>query len=137
MHDTLVLPELLDGIRGGLIEVYADSAYLSSKNALIITSRGATPFIKPKMNSKGTPKPGEKDSPAQRTSDVYRQMVDRYQNDETEWKRHYGRRVLIESTWSGVKRRFGHAVLALTDRMRCIEAGLRIIVWNLTRVTRP
>lgn len=137
VHDTLVLPELLDTIPGRLEEVYADSGYLSSSNAQFIRSRGATPFIKPKSNTKGRPKPGEKDRPSGRTSEEFRDMVDRYQKDESEWKEHYRFRVLIESTWSALKRRFGQFVLALSDRMRRVEAGMRIIVWNLTRVTRP
>lgn len=137
VHDTLVLPELLDAIRGRIEEVYADAGYLSSKNAQHIVARGATPFIKPKKTTKGRPKPGEKDRPRGRTSEDFRDMVDRYQKDEAGWKEHYRFRVLIESTWSALKRRFGQFVLALSDRMRRIEAGLRIVVWNLTRVTRP
>lgn len=137
VHDTTVLPALLADLRVPLIEVCADPGYLSSKNAQLIVSRGATPYIKPKKNTKGRPKPGEKDRPGGRTSEDFRSMVDRYQNEPVEWHEHYRYRVLIESSWSGLKRRFGHAVSALTDSMRRIEAGLRIIAWNLTRVTRP
>lgn len=131
-----MLPELLDAIGGDIDEVYADAGYLSSRNAQQIRARGAIPFIKPKKTTKGRPKPGEKDTPSHRTSEPFREMVDRYQNDEAEWHEHYRFRVLIESTWSALKRRFGQFVLALSDRMRRIEAGLRIIVWNITRVTR-
>lgn len=137
IHDTTVFPDLLGGIHVPLEEVNADPAYLSSKNAQLVVARGATPYIKPRKNTKGRPKPGEKDRPSGRTSEQFRDMVDRYQNEPIEWHEHYRYRVLIESAWSGLKRRFGHAVAALTDAMRRIEAGLRVIVWNLTRVTRP
>lgn len=137
VSDVRTLPTLLADIRVPLIEVCADPGYLSSANAQLIVSRGATPYIKPKVNTKGRPKPGEKDRPSGRTSEEFRSMVERYQNKPFEWHEHYRYRVLIESSWSGLKRRFGHAVAALTDAMRRIEAGLRVIVWNLTRVTRP
>lgn len=136
VSDTVVLPDLLDGIRLPIIEVYADAGYLSSRNAQLIVSRGATPFIKPKKTTKGRPKPGEKDVPAHRTSEEFRAMVDRYQSENAEWMKKYGRRNTVESAWSGLKRRFGHAVGAFRERMRRIEAALRIVVWNLTRVTR-
>lgn len=135
--DVLTLPALLRDVRVPLIEVCADPGYLSSANAHLIVSRGATPYIKPKKNTKGRPKPGEKDLPSGRTSEEFRDMVDRYRNSPIEWHEHYRYRVLIESSWSGLKRRFGHAVSAFTDGMRRIEAGMRVIVWNLTRVTRP
>ncbi len=136
VHDTLVFPALLDAVRGRIVEVYADAGYLSSLNARLISLRGATPFIKPKRTTKGRPAPGEKDKPAARTSEAFRDMVASYQNDEAAWKARYGKRNTIESTWSALKRRFGHAVGAASARMRRIETCLKLITWNLTRVTR-
>jgi len=137
VSDTRVLPTLLDAVRVPVREVYADAGYLSSKNAQAIQARGATPFIRPRSNTKGRPKPGEKDLPGQRTSEAFRDMIDSYQKQNYVWMRKYGRRNTIESCWSAIKRRFGHAVSASTARMRLIESALKLIVWNLTRVTRP
>lgn len=63
-------------------------------------------------------------------------MVDAYERDETTWLRTYHRRNTIESAWSGVKRRFHGIVAAATDRMRRVEAALKLLAWNITRVTR-
>lgn len=117
-------------------EVYADAGYLSSKNAHAITTRGATPFIKPRSNTRGRPKPQEKDKPAGRTSEPFRMMIDRYHQHKESWMRAYAKRNTIESTWSALKRRFNGGVAALSSRMRRIEAALKLLVWNLTRVTR-
>ena len=136
VSDTLVLPALLDAIRIPVREVYADAGYLSSNNAQTIRARGATPFIRPRRNTKGRPKPGMKDTPSGKTSEAFRDMVDSYQTKNDEWMKKYGTRNTIESCWSGIKRRFGHAVGAATNRMRLIESALKLIVWNLTRVTR-
>lgn len=136
VHDTLVFPTLLDQVRLPLTEVYADAGYLSSKNALLVRARGATPFIKPKKNTRGRPRPGEKDNPAKRTSEAYRDMVDSYQQHRDAWLKKYGKRNTVESCWSAIKRRFGHAVSALHERMRRVEAALKLITWNLTRMTQ-
>lgn len=117
-------------------EVYADAGYLSSNNAQAIAARGATPFIKPRSNTRGRPKPREKDKPAERTSEPFRTMIDRYHQDKASWMRAYAKRNSIESTWSSVKRRFNSSVTALSSRMRRVEAALKLLVWNITRVTR-
>jgi hypothetical protein len=134
--DTVVLPALLDQVQHPVSELYADAGYLSSNNARVIRARGATPFIKPRSNTKGRPKPGEKDLPGARTSEAFRDMIDSYQTEREAWMKRYGRRNTVESCWSAIKRRFGHAVGAATSRMRLIESALKLIVWNLTRVTR-
>lgn len=63
-------------------------------------------------------------------------MVDSYQKDEAVWLAIYGKRNVIEATWSAMKRRFNTAVAAARMRMRRVESALKLIVWNLTRVTR-
>lgn len=136
VHDTIVFPTLLDAVRGRVIEVYADAGYLSSVNAQAIVARGAVPFIKPKKTTKGRPPPGVKDVPSQRTSEAFRDMVESYQKDEVAWKAKYGKRNTVEAAWSGLKRRFGPAVAAASERMRRVESALKLLVWNLTRVTR-
>lgn len=137
VHDTLVFPTLLDAVKGRVLEVYADAGYLSSVNAQVIVARGATPFIKPRKTTVGRPGPREKDKPSKRTSDAFRDMVASYHRDEVAWRARYGKRNSVEAAWSGLKRRFGPAVGAASERMRRVESALKLLVWNLTRVTRP
>jgi transposase len=63
-------------------------------------------------------------------------MIDAYKKDETTWLGNYFKRNAIESAWSGLKRRFTGLLHATTDRMRRVEAALKLVVWNVTRLTR-
>lgn len=134
--DTVMLEQLLSRIPAPVGDVYADAGYLSAKNAHAITAKGGTPFLRPRTNTRGRPAPREKDAPSQRTSEPFRAMIDEYQRDKTAWLSRYSRRNSVESAWSGVKRRFTGAVMAMTDRVRRTEAALKLLAWNITRVIR-
>jgi hypothetical protein len=131
-----MLEQLLSRIPAPIGDVYADAGYLSAKNALAITAKGGTPFLRPRANTKGRPAPGEKDTPAKRTNESFRIMIDEFQRDQAAWLARYSRRNSVESAWSGVKRRFTGAVMAMTDRVRRTEAALKLLAWNITRVIR-
>lgn len=117
-------------------EVLADAGYLSSTNVQHIVGKGATPYIRPRKNTVGRPPPKKKDSPHTRTGEAFRDMVHAYKTDESNWLSRYGHRNSIESAWSGVKRKFTGAVMAATTRMRRVEAALKLVAWNLTRMAR-
>lgn len=111
-------------------EVYADAGYLSQRNAFAARCAGATPFIRPKKNTRlAPPKP---DGPDSRTA--FQRMVGDEQTDRDAWYAKYGRRNRIESTFGAIKRRFGGRLRAMNHVMRVVEATLKILVWNLTRV---
>jgi len=136
VHDTIVFPTLLERIDFRLGDVYADSGYLSSINVKLISCRGGTPYIRPKKDTKGRPPPKTKDAPSHRTSEEFRDMVDAYKRDEQAWLKTYFTRNTIESAWSGLKRRFTSLLQAASDRTRRVEAALKLVVWNITRLTR-
>lgn len=116
--------------------MYADAGYISSINVQCIVGKGGTPFIRPKVNSLAHPPPGKKDNPSRRSGEAYRNMVAAFKADETGWLRRYGARNTIESAWSGLKRRFGGTVVGATALTRRVEAALKLVVWNVTRMTR-
>lgn len=116
--------------------MYADSGYLSSINVQLISGRGGTPYIRPKKDTKGRPPPKTKDTPGKRTGEAFRSMVETYKRDETAWLKTYFTRNTIESAWSGLKRRFTSLLQAASDRTRRTEAALKLVVWNITRLTR-
>lgn len=136
VHDTLVFPTLLERIDFRLGDFYADSGYLSSLNVQLISGRGGTPYIRPKKTTKGRPPPKTKDPPGHRSGEAFRVMVDAYKKDETAWLKTYFTRNTIESAWSGVKRRFNGLLHAASDKTRRVEAALKLVVWNITRLTR-
>lgn len=136
VHDTLVMPTLLDRARCAMESVHADAGYLSSMNVHAIVSHGAKPYVRPRINTKGRPPHGAKDQPSKRTGEDFRTMIDAYHQNERLWLQNYSQRNSVVSAWSGLKRRFAGAVSAVSLRMRRCEAALKLVVWNITRVVR-
>lgn len=129
-HDTKFLPELVAAVGAPVRELYADAGYLSQRNCFAARAAGATPFIRPKKNTRtAPPKPL---GPETRTA--FQQMVASEQANREAWYAKYGRRNRIESTFGAIKRRFGGRLRAVNQAMRLIEASLKILVWNLTRI---
>lgn len=123
--DTKKLDTLLKQVRAPILEVYADSGYLSRMNCAYVQCAGATPYIKPTRQTKT--------AEAKRTP--FNDMVRAYQADRNGWLQAYGKRNRIESTFAAVKRRFGGRLKSLARLAIRIEACLKLIVWNLTRFT--
>lgn len=135
VSDTTVFPTLVERIEGPLGDVYADAGYLSYANAQLVTYRGGTPYFRLKSTTKGRP-PG---SPGQHygvTKEPLWRMIDSSRRDPTKWYQKYHRRSTIESTWSAIKRRLYGVLPAFSLTMRRVETGLKVLVWNLTRVSQ-
>lgn len=64
----------------------------------------------------------------------FQQMVANEQRDPKAWYARYHRRSRIESTFGAIKRRWGGRLQAINRLMCAVEAQLRLLVWNLTRV---
>ena len=112
--------------------MFADAGYLSSRNCAAVQQAGGTPFIRPKKTWKGDA-PGTARHRTHR-SPAYQDMLDAFQRDPAVWLKAYGQRNRIESTFGAVKQRFGGRLGALHRRMAELEAHLKLVVWNLTRV---
>lgn len=117
---------------GRIREIYADAGYFSNRNAWAAATAGAKPFIRGKKTTKARAPPPA-NGPDLRNP--FERMVSAQQHDPT-WKARYGRRNRVESTFGAIKRRFGGRLRAITAATKTIEAGLKFLVWNLTRVRR-
>jgi transposase len=62
-----------------------------------------------------------------------RKAVLAQQKDYDKWKQHtkYSMRCVIESIFSGLKRRFGEHLFSIKERFRSVEMWLRTILWNV------
>lgn len=132
VNDTTQFQALVESVGTPIREIYADAGYFSNKNAFVARSAGATPFIRSKKTTKQRAPP-PKDRPDLRTP--FERMVSAEQHDPA-WKGRYGRRNRVESTFGAIKRRFGGRLRATNRFMRLVEGGLKLLVWNLTRVRR-
>jgi transposase len=103
--------------------VYGDKAYISRKNAQVVTELGAYPAIEPKENA----------IPRSHGSPAYRQLVQEYQEGAEEWKqRHqYGRRNLVETVFSMLKGQFGGGLSSRGYKERRRELLIKIILHNI------
>jgi transposase len=61
-------------------------------------------------------------------------MVGTEQASPDQWYSRYKRRNRVESTVAALKRRLGGRIRAINQAMRLVEAGLKLVAWNLTRL---
>lgn len=133
--DVTMAPALLQRATGSIGRVFADSAYLSSNVCIEVHARGAEPWIRPKTTSRGrrTKSPSKGRS---RPHETYVAMMDAYQADPAAWLRVYHQRSRIESAFGAFKQRLGAGVAAMDDALQRVELALKLVVWNITRVTK-
>lgn len=130
VHDGTQLAALLDQIEGAIREVYADSAYLSRANCWTIRGKGATPYIRPTKKTRKAPEPNERGL----HKSPFDAMVWAHDQDPEAWYAKYHLRSRVESVFGAIKRRLGGRLAALARHTLRIEACLKLVVWNLTRV---
>lgn len=134
-HEVTIGPTLLEKITGKIGRVFADAGYLSNKMCAAVHARGATPFIRPKKTSKGRER-SDAYKPNQRVHTTYLAMMDSYQADEAAWLAVYHKRSGIESCFGAFKQRLRGSLRAMKEHTMAMELVLKIIVWNVTRMTR-
>ncbi len=100
-------------------EVSADSGYLSYENMNIAVTRGATPFIAFKSNTKAT------------QGGTFQKMFHYYNLKREEFLSHYHKRSNVESTMSMIKSKFGDAIRSKTDVAMVNEALCKIVCHNI------
>lgn len=103
--------------------ILGDGAYDSKECFNEIAKQKAVPGIPVRKNSitrsKGSP--------------TRRKTVIAQQKDFDKWKEqvHYTMRCIVESIFSGTKRRFGEYLFSMKEKFRSIEIWLRTILWNV------
>jgi hypothetical protein len=129
--DTVVLPELVQPLRGQMREVLADAGYLSSNNCWTIRAAGATPLIRPKQTSIRYHRNPTKRS--FKTNAAFKDMMEAHAT-QPDWMHRYFRRNSVESAFAAIKRRVGGVLAAVTAPMLRIEAALKLLAWNLLKL---
>jgi transposase len=107
-------------------EVSADKAYLSFKNARIVSEAGATPFIAFKSNSTGLTR-----KQSLGNMRAFREMFHYFNYRREEFLEHYHKRSNVESTFSMIKRKFGDTLRSKTDVAMVNEALCKILCHNI------
>lgn len=119
--DTKLLPALVNTTAENfqISEVSADKGYSSRRNAEMIASVGATPFISFKSDSRGF------------GGGMWSKMYHYFQFQRTEFLQHYHKRSNVESTFSMMKRKFGDSLRSKTDIAMVNEALCKVLCHNL------
>lgn len=103
--------------------ILGDGGYDSKECFNEIAKKGAIPGIPVRKNSitrsKGSP--------------IRRKSVIAQLKDFDKWKEQvqYTMRCIVESIFSGTKRRFGEYLFSLKEKFRSVEVWLRTILWNV------
>ena len=103
--------------------ILGDGGYDSKECFNEITKNGAIPGILVRKNSITR----SKGSPARRKT-----VIEQQKNFD-KWKEQvqFTMRCVVESIFSGIKRKFGEYLFSLKEKSRCIEMWLRTILWNV------
>jgi hypothetical protein len=103
-------------------EVYADGAYTANDNRRYAIIWGAEPYIAFRSNSVA-------DGEAKST--IWKQMLQQFQDKESEFWNHYYTRNNIESTFSMMKRKFSDKLLSKSFPAHVNEALCMVLCHNL------
>ena len=103
--------------------ILGDGGYDSKECFNEITKRGAVPGIPVRKNS----------STRSRGFPSRRKAVLEQKKDIEKWKEKVQStmRCVVESIFSGTKRRFGEYLFSIKEKSRCVEMWLRTILWNV------
>jgi transposase len=117
---------LLKKTREGFVvtEVSADKAYASYDNFEEIAACGAQGYIAFKSNTTGA------------VGGHFEKAFHLFLANRDEYLGHYHQRSNVESTFSAVKRKFGHSVMSLTDTAMVNECLVKFICQNLTCIVQ-
>jgi hypothetical protein len=126
VHDGKVLPELINDIiikQNKIIETaIMDGSYDSNKNFQFLSFRGIKPAIKVRKNSK-----------CRKTNHYLRDKnVQSQKTDLQQWKDsvRYGKRWIVETIFSCIKRMFGEYVTAIRFKNMIKEIILKVSLYN-------
>jgi hypothetical protein len=124
VSDAKQVKRLLKGCSWLRVDVIlGDRGYDSRDCFHEITNFGALPGIPVRRNA----------STKSRGCSSRRKAVIAQQKDYEKWKQQvqYTMRCVVESIFSGLKRRFGEHLFSVKERFRTVEMWLRSILWNV------
>ncbi len=110
-----------------IAEVSADKAYGATKNADAIANAGGTPFIAFKANATGTGSHRAGNMGTGAWEKAFGYFL--YRRDD--FMAHYHKRSNVETTFSMIKRKFGHSLRSKTETAQVNETLAKILCHNL------
>jgi len=123
-HDSPPFEKLITDLKvsGSMKELSADAAYVSRKNAHLISSKGMTPYLFPRSNIKKTLSFG--------TSEAWGKMIRLWRDHQDVFAMHYHQRSNVECTFSMLKRKFGYYTRAKNDISQTNEILTKVVCLN-------
>jgi len=125
-HDSPRFRTLLKRIHGEIGNVCGDKTYSSRENTDLVAKRGGIPFLMPKKNASSKTKGHQ----------AWTEMI-RYREEHPKaFEKRYHKRSNSESTNSSFKRKYGEFLYSRKWKTQKIEAGLKVITYNLKLLIR-
>ncbi len=107
-------------------DVMADKGYMSRNNFKVVAAHGGTPYI-PFRTSVIQP---------ELENSTWSKMYHLFAYQRDAWMEHYGRRQCVESAFSRIKAKFGHAVRGKTTTTQVNEVLAKVLCHNISVVIR-
>jgi hypothetical protein len=98
-----------------------DAGYLSKDNYILCEDHGIKAFLNFKKNN----------TSSKGRSALWKQQIDIWRNKPKIWHESYRFRVLVESTFSTIKRKFGNYLRSKNQSSRDVEMLLKCLCYNL------
>ncbi len=120
--DAPAFRRMCPSLPSGRGHVILDAAYLSREICEMVEATGREPVIRPKSNT------------SDRGFDARGRMMRRYRRDTEAFMRTYGKRNVVESVFSSIKRRIAGTLRARTRRTQRTELSCIALGYNVLRL---
>jgi transposase len=125
-HDSPKFRTLLKRIHGRLGDVCGDKALSCRKNADLVAKLGGKPFLMPKKNA----------SFKARGYQAWKEMMKFWNEHKKSFEKRYHKRSNCEAVNSSLKWKYGEFLYSRKWNMQRIEAGLKVITYNIRQLIR-
>jgi transposase len=125
-HDSPKFRTLLKRIHGRIGDICGDKAYSCRKNAELVKRLGGKAFLLPGKNA----------SSKARGHQAWKEMMNYWTKHKKAFENRYHKRSNSEAINASLKCKYGEFLYSRKWKMQRVEAGLKVITYNLRQLIR-